>query len=75
MMILMVLLLMLPIFSVIHSFWMKRKISVNISVKNEYINRGQNAVWDFNFKNLSKMQAIYIQIVARFPEIINKGKT
>lgn len=71
----MVLLLMLPIFSVIHSFWMKRKISVNISVKNEYINRGQNAVWDFNFKNLSKMQAIYIQIVARFPEIINKGKT
>ena len=75
MMILMVLLLMLPIFSAIHSFWMKRKISVNISVKNEYINRGQNAVWDFNFKNLSKMQAIYIQIVARFPEIINKGKT
>ncbi|NLJ95125.1 MAG: DUF58 domain-containing protein [Clostridiaceae bacterium] len=74
MLILMLLLLIMPIFSLLYSFYTKRKISVEISTQQDYIVRGENALWDFEIINHSLIQAIFIQVKIKFPKIINQDR-
>lgn len=64
-MILMLFLLALPIFSVLYSFWIRRKLSVSIVPDQEFIERGDQACWYIKFTNLSKLQTMAIRILIK----------
>lgn len=58
-------LLSLPIFSVLYSFWIKRKLRVEIRTEREYINRGEDAVWYLRFNNNSRLQTMVVELLIR----------
>lgn len=63
--ILLLFLLSLPIFSVVYSFWIKRKLKVEIKPDSEYILRGENAVWYLTFTNNSRLQTMLVELLIR----------
>ncbi|HZJ69143.1 MAG TPA: DUF58 domain-containing protein [Candidatus Eisenbacteria bacterium] len=64
-MILMLFLLVLPIFSVLYSYWIRRNLAIDIQTENDFIERGENAVWFIRFENLSKIQGMVIRVMIK----------
>ncbi len=64
-MIAMIFLLSLPVFSVIYTFFIRKKLHIMITAEQEFIERGENAVWYLALHNASKLQTMMIQILIR----------
>ncbi len=64
-MIVMIFLLALPVFSVLYTFLIHKKLKIKVRVEEEYIERGENAVWYLDLHNTSPFQTMMLQIVVK----------
>lgn len=69
-MILMLFLLILPIFSILYSFWIKRKLVISFTPANEYIKRGEAAIWYINFENTSSIQTLAVRMIIKADSLV-----
>ncbi len=64
-MIFMLFLLLLPIFSFLYTFWLRRKLKIRFEPVSEYIKRGEDAVWYVYLENNSRIQTLSLRLMLR----------